>query len=68
MPGRPDTWPDILSTDQVAQAVGYTEQHVSRLLREGRLRGHRPPGARRWIIKREHLIEGGRPEYAGDRH
>lgn len=57
VPGRPETWPDILSVDQVVQAIGYSDQHVRRLLREGRIRGHRPPGTRRWLIHRADLIE-----------
>lgn len=41
---------DYLTTEQTAEALGYTVQHVRRLAREGRLRGRK--------LGRDWLIEG----------
>lgn len=42
---------DYISTEEAAEQLGYTRQHVSRLARDGVLRATKP--ARDWLIVRE---------------
>lgn len=44
---------DQLTTRDAAELLGFTVQHVRRLIREGRLRGERL--SRDWLIERESL-------------
>lgn len=50
--GIPDGW---LTTDQAAELVGYTPQHVARLARLGRVQAIRV--GRDWLISRGSLLE-----------
>lgn len=42
---------DTLTAKEVAERLGYTAQHVRRLLREGQLKGRKV--GRDWVVSRE---------------
>lgn len=50
----PDSNPAYLNTAEAAQALGYSVQHVRRLLREGELDGFKQ--GRDWILPRDALV------------
>jgi excisionase family DNA binding protein len=50
---RPDT--ELMSSAEAAQELGYTVQHVRRLVREGRIAGQKL--ARDWVVRRRSVDE-----------
>jgi excisionase family DNA binding protein len=44
---------ELLTTGEAAEILGYTQQWVLRLVKAGKLRGHRNPGGRWMLIPRE---------------
>lgn len=61
---RPEDDEEILSLREAAEYSGYSEDHLSRLVKQGRLRTLRPPGSRgRYAFQKADL-----PQKPGQRH
>ena len=51
-----DNYPDVLNVVQVAALLGYNEQIIRQMAREGRLPAHRP-GGWAWEFNRDEVLE-----------
>ena len=47
---------EIMTTDDVAELLGYAVTEIRVLARNGRIPAHKEPGSHRWRFERDELI------------